>query len=315
MWWQHLPNPTQIATPLFIVLVIAEMLFIRFARGRGKFEARDTASSLLMGLGSVAVPALIAYLFFYANIKSTYAAFEDAVAPYRLLNIAWSVPALVVCFVLDDLRYHWWHRASHRVRWLWADHVNHHSSQHYNLSTALRQPWFGVLALPAVLFVGPMIVIGFPLPMIGFAHGINLVYQFWIHTETVGKFPRWVEAVMNTPSHHRVHHATNPRYLDSNYAGVFIVWDKMFGTFVAERQDDLPHYGIVKNLGSFNPLKVATHEWFGMAKDLASSRSLREVFGYVFAPPGWSPDGSRDTSETLKARWAQHNAPVQQPAE
>jgi sterol desaturase/sphingolipid hydroxylase (fatty acid hydroxylase superfamily) len=316
MWWQHLPNPTEIATPLFIVFVIAEMIFIRVTGRGGSFEARDTATSLLMGLGSVVVPTLIGVVFFYAHIQSAYSAFNHAIEPYRLMTIGWSLPALALCFVLDDLRYYWWHRASHRIRWLWADHVNHHSSQHYNLSTALRQPWFGVLALPGVLFIAPMVLIGFPLPMIGFAHGVNLVYQFWIHTETIDRFPRWFEAVMNTPSHHRVHHATNPRYLDSNYAGVFIVWDRMFGTFVAEREDDRPRYGIVKNLASFNPLKVAAHEWVGLVKDLAGSRSLREIGGYLFAPPGWSPDGSRQTSESLRAEWAKYeSAPARQPAE
>jgi len=317
MWWQNLPDPTKIATPIFILLVIVEMLLVRFAIARGRFEVRDTATSLLMGLGSVVVPGLIAYFFFYAHLRSFYGTVVDTIAPYRIIDIQWSVPALLICFVLDDLRYYWWHRASHRIRWFWADHVNHHSSQHYNLSTALRQPWFGILVLPGVLFVVPLVILGFPLPMIGFAHGINLVYQFWIHTETIGRFPRWVEAVMNTPSHHRVHHATNPRYLDSNYAGVFIVWDKMFGTFVPEDDTDKPRYGIVKNLGSFNPLKVATHEWVGMAKDLAGSRSLREIFGYIFAPPGWSPDGSRETSESIRAQWAEFRAAptAEQPAE
>ncbi len=298
MW--HLPSPTVIATPAFILLVIVEMLFVRFS-GRGRFETRDTAASLFMGFGSVVIPGVIALVWFD---------FAKLVQPWHLFDIGWSWGAIAVCFVLDDLRYYWWHRASHRVRWLWADHVNHHSSQHYNLSTALRQPWFGQLALPGVLFIAPMILIGFPLPMIGFAHGINLVYQFWIHTETIDRFPRWIEAVMNTPSHHRVHHATNPRYLDSNYAGVFIVWDRMFGTFVEERADDLPRYGIVKNIGSFNPLKVALHEWFGLASDLARARSLREFAGYLLAPPGWSPDGSRDTSETLRRKWALANAAV-----
>jgi sterol desaturase/sphingolipid hydroxylase (fatty acid hydroxylase superfamily) len=302
MWWQHLISPTIVATPLFVLLVIAEMLFVRLT-GRGAFEARDTAASLMMGLGSVVVGGLFGFGAVW---------FNNLVAPHRLFTIAWSVPALVLCFVLDDLRYYWWHRASHRVRWLWADHVNHHSSQHYNLATALRQPWFGAFVLPGYLFIVPMVIVGFPLPMIGFAHGINLVYQFWIHTESVGRFPRWFEAVMNTPSHHRVHHATNPRYLDSNYAGVFIVWDRMFGTFVAERDDDRPRYGIVKNIGSFNPLKVALHEWVGIAKDLAGSRSLKEIGSYLFAPPGWSPDGSRDTSDSLRAQWASaQNAPAE----
>jgi len=297
----HLPNPTEIATPLFIALVIAEMLYVRFIGG-GRFETRDTAASLLMGFGSVVVPTLLGYVIAVSG------AFNHFIAPYRLFEIGWSLPMIALCFVADDLKYYWWHRASHRVRWLWADHVNHHSSQHYNLSTALRQPWFGVLALPGILFNAPLVLVGFPLPMIAFVHGINLVYQFWIHTETIGRFPSWIEAVMNTPSHHRVHHATNPRYLDSNYAGVFIVWDRLFGTFVAERDDDRPRYGIVRNLASFNPLKIALHEWIGMVADVARARSLREVFGYVLAPPGWSPDGSRDTSESIRAAWAQYRS-------
>jgi hypothetical protein len=119
---------------------------------------------------------------------------------------------------------------------------------------------------------------------------------------------------MNTPSHHRVHHATNARYLDANYAGVFIVWDKMFGSFVPEDENEKPRYGIVKNLATYNPFKVAFHEFIGIAKDLASARSLRDVVGYIFAPPGWSPDGSRETSDSIKARWAQFRS-AQSPAE
>ena len=216
-----------------------------------------------------------------------------------------------LCFVIDDLRYYWWHRASHRVRWLWADHVNHHSSQHYNLSTALRQPWGGVLALPGLLFLMPLVLIGFPLEMIAFVHGVNLVYQFWIHTESIGRLPRPIEAVMNTPSHHRVHHATNARYLDANYAGVFIVWDRMFGTFVAETNEDAPHYGIIGQIASFNPVRIALHGWVSLGQDLARSRSVREFAVYLFAPPGWSPDGDRETSDSIKARWAALHSPAE----
>jgi len=297
-------DPVTLAVPGFIILVIAEMLFVRFA-GRGRFEVRDTATSLTMGLGSTIIGGVFAFVFI---------GFARLIQPFALAHIGWSVPAVIVCFVLDDLRYYWWHRASHRVRWLWADHVNHHSSQHYNLSTALRQPWFGVLALPGLLFITPLILIGFPLEMIVFVHGINLVYQFWIHTETIDRFPRWIEALMNTPSHHRVHHAINARYLDANYAGVFIVWDRMFGSFVEECKEDAPHYGIVGNIASFNPLKVAFHGWVALVKDLAQSRSPREFALYLLAPPGWSPDGSRDTSDKIKARWAEFRT-AQSPAE
>ena len=294
-------DPVALAVPAFIALVIAEMLFVRFT-GRGRFEVRDTAASLVMGLGSTIMGGFFAFVFI---------AFAKLIQPFALARIGWSIPAVAACFVLDDLRYYWWHRASHRVRWLWADHVNHHSSQHYNLSTALRQPWFGVLAPPGMLFIAPLILIGFPIEMIAFVHGINLVYQFWIHTETIDRFPRWIEAVMNTPSHHRVHHATNARYLDANYAGVFIVWDRMFGSFVAESKDDAPRYGIVGNIASFNPLRVATHGWVALASDLAKSRSSKDFALYLLAPPGWSPDGSRDTSDTIKARWAAAQSPAE----
>ncbi len=285
-------NPTQLATPAFIFLIVAEMLFAWFT-GRARFEARDTATSLAMGFLSVLSGALFASVFIVAG---------EFFARFRIADLGFAWPVLAAAFVLDDLAYYWWHRASHRVRWLWADHVQHHSSQHYNLSTALRQPVTGVLT-PGFLFRAPLFVLGFPVPMLAFVHGLNLVYQFWIHTEAIGKCPRLFEAVMNTPSHHRVHHATNARYLDANYAGVFIVWDRMFGTFVAEEASDPPRYGIVRNLGTFNPVRVALHEWVGLVTDLSRARSVRDVAGYVFGPPGWSPDGSRETSDSIKAGW------------
>ncbi len=295
-------DPVQLATPAFIFLVIAEMLFA-YVTGRARFEARDTAASLTMGFLSVIAGTL---LFFGTG---------EFAARYAIATIGWSVPAVFALFVIDDMLYYWWHRASHRIRWLWADHVQHHSSQHYNLSTALRQPLTGAFT-PGFLFGVPLFLMGFPVSMLAFVHGLNLIYQFWIHTEAIGKCPAWFEAVFNTPSHHRAHHATNARYLDTNYAGVFIVWDRLFGTFVSEEPADPPRYGIVKNLATFNPLRIATHEWVGIASDLKRARGWRERAGYVFAPPGWSPDGSRETSETIKENWARfHAAPSASPAE
>jgi len=288
-----LSNPVALATPIFVLLVIAEMVFARITQ-RARYETFDTAASLLMGFGSV-VAGVLSAAFFLAVFA--------LVQPLRLADLGWSFAVLALCFVLDDFLYYWWHRASHRVRWLWADHVNHHSSQHYNLSTALRQPWTGALT-PGILFRLPLVILGFPIPMIAFVHGLNLVYQFWIHTEAIGKLPGPFEAVMNTPSHHRVHHATNPAYLDANYAGVFIVWDRLFGTFVPERKEEKPRYGIVRNIASFNILKIASHEWIALCADLAKAKNMKESAGYLLAPPGWSPDGSRDTTDSLKAQWA-----------
>jgi sterol desaturase/sphingolipid hydroxylase (fatty acid hydroxylase superfamily) len=182
--------------------------------------------------------------------------------------------------------------------------VIHHSSQHYNLSTALRQTWTGFFSLN-FLFRLPLFLLGFPPAMVFFCAGLNLVYQFWIHTEVIGRMPRWFEAVMNTPSHHRVHHAVNPRYLDKNYAGVFIVWDRLFGTYEPELDADRPKYGIVKPLGSFNILWAAVHEWVGIARDLWAAPGWRNKLGYLLREPGWSHDGSRETSEHIRARWRQ----------
>jgi sterol desaturase/sphingolipid hydroxylase (fatty acid hydroxylase superfamily) len=289
-------NPTELATPAFVFLVAVEMV-VAYAAGRARFEARDTFASLMMGFLSVVMGTVYALFFF---------GFGDFAAHWRLADIGYTLPAWLVCFVADDFFYYWWHRASHRVRWLWADHVQHHSSQHFNLSTALRQPVTGAFT-PGFVFRLPLFLLGFPVPMLAFVHGINLVYQFWIHTEVIGKCPRWFEAVFNTPSHHRVHHATNAGYLDRNYAGVFILWDRLFGTFVDEDiAADPPRYGIVKNLATFNPLRIALHEWWGIAGDLKGARSPREVAGFLLGPPGWSPDGSRETSETIRANWERH---------
>jgi sterol desaturase/sphingolipid hydroxylase (fatty acid hydroxylase superfamily) len=288
----ELPNPVDYAVPAFILLVVAEMVVARM-RDRSRYCPKDTLTSLMLGLGSTIAGALSAGAVCWMAVQ------VSKLAPWHIPYAWWVWP---LCFVLDDLAYYVFHRSAHRVRWFWASHVIHHSSQHYNLSTALRQTWTGFFSI-SFLFRLPLFLIGFPPAMVLFCGGINLIYQFWIHTEVVDRMPRWFEAVMNTPSHHRVHHATNPRYLDHNYAGVFIVWDKMFGSFVEERADDRPRYGIVKNLGSFNLIWAAFHEWIGIGRDLIAAPGWRARLGYMFGPPGWSHDGSRDTSETIRARW------------
>jgi sterol desaturase/sphingolipid hydroxylase (fatty acid hydroxylase superfamily) len=287
-----LPNPIDYAVPGFVLLVLAEMVVARI-KARDRYCPRDTLTSLALGLGSTVAAALSAGAVF---------ALATWVSGFSLFDIGYAWYWFVVCFVLDDLAYYFFHRSAHRVRWFWASHVIHHSSQHYNLSTALRQTWTGFVSL-GFLFRLPLFLLGFPPAMVFFVAALNLVYQFWIHTEAVGRMPRWFEAVMNTPSHHRVHHATNARYLDRNYAGVFIVWDRLFGTFEGERDDDRPRYGLVHNLGSFSLLWAAFHEWIGIARDVRAAPGWRAKVGYLWRPPGWSHDGSRETSETIRARW------------
>ncbi|MDX1580168.1 MAG: sterol desaturase family protein, partial [Alphaproteobacteria bacterium] len=230
---------------------------------------------------------------------------------FALFDIGYAWWAFVLCFFAEDLSYYVFHRISHERRWFWASHVIHHSSQHYNLSTALRQTWTGQIS-GAFIFWLWLPLIGFEPAMVLFFQGVSLVYQFWIHTEMIDRMGPF-ETVMNTPSHHRVHHATNPRYLDRNYAGVLIIWDRLFGSFVREEKADPPKYGIITNLGTFNPIKIAFVEWAGLIRDLLSARSWKEVWGYTFGPPGWSPDGSRRTSEMIRRNW--HASSPGQPAE
>jgi len=289
----ELPNPIYFAIPAFVALIIAEMIHARLT-GKTEYEPRDTAASLTMGVGNtvsgIILGGLAAAWFLY-------------IEQFALFDIGWALWAFALAFVLDDFVYYWSHRMAHTVRWWWADHVIHHSSQHYNLSTALRQPWLSPLTLKFIFFGSWLVLIGFPPAMVAFVGALNLIYQFWIHTEAVRRLPAWIEAVFNTPSHHRVHHATNAIYLDRNHAGVFIIWDKMFGTFQPELDEEPCRYGIVRNLGTYNPIKICLHEWVGIVKDVASAKSLKDALGYFLGPPGWSPDGSRDSSKILKARW------------
>lgn len=299
------PDVVAYAVPGFIALIILEMALARLT-GRVRYETRDTFASLAMGFGNQSIAILGAGAVVYAVFAWVY--------QYRLIGampvVWWTV---VICFIADDLAFYWFHRIAHERRYFWASHVIHHSSQHYNLSTALRQTWTGKLTF-SFIFALPLAFVGFPPEMILFVGGVNLVYQFWIHTELIDRMGPF-ELIFNTPSHHRVHHATNARYLDANYAGTLIIWDRMFGTFVAEDRTEKPLYGIVRNLGTFNPLMIAFHEWIGIAKDLSNARSLKEVGGYLFGPPGWSPDGSRMTSAKIKARWRDFHASDAEPAE
>jgi sterol desaturase/sphingolipid hydroxylase (fatty acid hydroxylase superfamily) len=281
-----------------VFAILLELVVIRFLKGRGDYETRDTLTSLLMGVGNVVSGLLLGFIAFGVLMW----AWE-----FRITDLGTSWWVIALCFVLDDLRYYWYHRIAHRCRWVWAEHVNHHSSQHYNLSTALRQSWTGTFTGMFILRI-PLALLGFHPVLLLFVGRLNLVYQFWIHTEAIGRMWKPIEAIFNTPSHHRVHHATNPRYLDSNYAGTLIIWDRMFGTFVPELDEDMPRYGIVKNIGTFNPIKSRVPRVDRHVQRCVSTRSVsdHERLAYLFAPPGWSQktaaDGSRKDAEESQGR-------------
>lgn len=297
-----LPDIVNLAVPFFIGSIALEM-GIALVRGGARYETRDTLTSLAMGVGNLVIGLLTAGAIYGLLMLFV------PLAPFQFADHSWGWSPLVflLCFVLDDLRYYWYHRAAHMVRFWWSSHVIHHSSQHYNLSTALRQTWTYELTL-GFLFRVPLILLGFHPLMVAFVGGFNLIYQFWIHTELIRRMPPSFEAVFNTPSHHRVHHAVNPRYLDSNYAGTLIIWDRLFGSFVPERDDDPPRYGITTQLGTFNPVRVALHETEAIVRDAAQpGLTLGQRLGYVFGPPGWSHNGSRQTATQLKQAFVRRN--------
>ena len=230
-----------------------------------------------MGLVSVGTSGVLNGIALLA-----YAALYVYVAPWHLPATEWYT--WVIAIVGVDLLYYVYHRMAHRVRLFWATHQAHHSSQYFNFATALRQKWniSGDVFLRALL---PLF--GVPPWLVFLSFSINLIYQFWIHTERIDKLWRPIEFVFNTPSHHRVHHGMDQQYLDRNYGGIFILWDRLFGSFQAETTR--PHYGLTKQVDTFNIWKLQTWEYVAIARDVRHATRWRDRLGYIFGPPGWAP--------------------------
>jgi len=229
-------------------------------------------------------------------LMGAFSKWERFLFRHRLSNVGSKRGKFLTALVMWDFLYYWEHRFMHESRLFWAHHVSHHSSERYNLSTALRQPWSPFLM---VWVFSPMPLLGYDSKTIHRAGQLNLLYQYWIHTEAIDRMPAVVEKVFNTPSHHRVHHGANQQYLDRNYGGILIVWDKLFGTFEPEVRRI--RYGLTKNINTFNPIKVGYHEFVSITGDVRRARTHRERLGYVFGPPGWTPAGERTPAEIADA--------------
>ena len=207
---------------------------------------------------------------------------------HRLFTVPLGAPwSFALLLVGQEFCYYWLHWASHHVRWFWASHAVHHSPNDYTLAAAYQLGWTAKLSGEAI-FNLPLVWLGFRPDVVAVAILFSLLYQFWLHTELVPRLG-WLEWVLNTPAHHRVHHACNPGYLDRNFGGVLIVFDRLFGTVAEEKADDPCRYGLTKPLHSYNPGFVALHEWRSMLRDVIGAHTWRDRVGYMFAPPGWSP--------------------------
>ena len=282
-------NATRAAIPIFLGTIALEYLSLR-RRPTVQldsdttasnvelpvgYETRDAATSIAMGLGSLIVNGFAGHLL---------TPLDTQVFRHSRFSLGTRRSGFALAVLAWDFLYYWDHRWSHERRVLWASHVNHHSSERYNLSTALRQSWTGFVVHWVFM---PMLLVGFPPRQVARAGELNLLYQYWVHTEIIDRLPDSMESVLNSASHHRVHHGTNPQYLDRNYAGILIIWDRLFGTF--EPEGERVHYGLTKNIKTFNPAKVAFHEWRALWNDLATASSWRDRAGYLLGPPGWTP--------------------------
>lgn len=277
-------DPVLFAVPFFLVLLILEWTAARKLEqleehrpASGSYARRDAWASISMGLVSVATTAGWKFVALLG-----YAALYAYVAPWQLPATAWYT--WVIALVGVDLLFYVYHRTAHRVRLIWATHQAHHSSEYFNFATALRQKWNNS---GEILMWVPLPLLGVPPWMVFASFSVNLIYQFWVHTERIDKLWAPFEFVFNTPSHHRVHHGMDPEYLDKNYGGILIVWDRIFGSY----QDELfrPRYGLTKPVGTFNIWTLQTHEYVAIGRDVRSARRFRDRLGFVFGPPGWQP--------------------------
>jgi alkylglycerol monooxygenase len=271
-------SPIAYAVPVFIVSVAFEY-WVGRRRGLTTFRAADTVSSLSLGIVSQ-----IANSFSRAIGVGIYALIYEHAALFELpANALW---VWIAGLILYDLAYYWNHRFGHTVAIMWASHVVHHSSEEYNLSTALRQSSTGFLF--NWIFTAPLAVLGFPPLVIGIVALIDLLYQYWVHTQHVGKLG-WLDRILVTPSNHRVHHGQNDYCLDRNYGGILILWDRLFGTFSEERDGEPIVYGIRGQLRSWNPLWANLHIYREIARDAWLTRNWADKLRVWFKHPGWRP--------------------------
>jgi len=274
------------ALPVLIFLIIIESVFLMKEKREDK---KNFISSILMAFLNVPFSTL-------TNITGLY--LYTIIYHFRFFTISThSWIAWIGLVFGDELAYYWFHRMSHQIRILWAPHKVHHSSQKYTFTSGLRVPWTGGLT-GSFLFWAWLPLFGFLPAMVLFMKSLAALYQFWLHTETIHKMPAWFEAIFNTPSHHRVHHSSDIIYLDKNYGGTMILYDKIFGTY----QEEIfkPKYGLTSDINSANAVSIEIDEWKHLFRDLKKSKNGKDRLRYLFDSPGWSTDEDYETTKKLQ---------------
>lgn len=268
-------NPIILSIPVFFILIGLELLVDKF-RNKSNYRFNDAITNISCGIGEQ-----VTGVFFKLAIVGLYTLLFENYAFFKI-PVNWTTG--IILFLGVDFFYYWFHRYSHVINLFWGGHVVHHQSEEYNLSVALRQGWFQKFF--SFGFYLPLAFIGFDPVQFLLVSSLVTLYQFWIHTKNINKMGV-LEFVLNTPSHHRVHHGVNPKYIDKNHAGTLIIWDKMFGTFQEEEEE--PIYGITQPINTWDPLSANLHHWKQMYHGLKQMRGIKDKLRYTFNPPGWKP--------------------------
>lgn len=295
-----LTNPYIYGVPAFLAFILLEITYSHTHGDKDLYVWKDLMASGVMGIGSAIISPLIKVVVLIVVFNFTYELFNPIVAGtvdtrmnimgYTSFGYEWYI--FLLCQFADDFTYYWFHRANHEIRLLWAAHIVHHSSENFNLGTAVRNGWFTLLYKP--FFYMWMPAIGFPVEVVIFALAIESFWQFQLHSQYVPKMG-WVEKIFNTHTMHQVHHAQNVEYLDKNHGGFLNMFDKIFGTW-KELDDDVDvKFGVIHAPSSYNPIVILTHEFKDIWADTKKSPKLSHKLMYIFGPPGWSHDGSTMT--------------------
>lgn len=295
-------NPLVYGVPCFLGLILLELTYSKSTTKKELYKWKDLGSSLFMGVGSAilaplikTISAIVIFNFVFEIFNPEINGIRTNIMGWESFGYAWYI--WIVCQILDDLSYYFFHRQNHMVRFFWAAHIVHHSSDNYNLGTAVRNGWFTILYKP--FFYMWMPAIGFPPEMVVVCLGIEALWQFQLHTVYIPKLG-FLEKIFNTHTMHQVHHAKNIEYMDKNHGGFLNIFDKLFGTWKELDEGIDVEYGVTNPPNSYNPWVILTHEYKDIWNDTKKSKNWKDKFMYVFGPPGWSHDGSTITVKKMQ---------------
>ncbi|MBF8150471.1 sterol desaturase family protein [Winogradskyella sp. F6397] len=300
-------NPLVYGVPVFLALIALELTYSKVLDDKQLYNWKDLLSSVSIGIGSAVIAALIKTVSMIVIFDFVYNIFNPIVngvrtniMGYESFGYVWYI--WVICMLLDDFTYYWFHRQNHMVRFFWAAHIVHHSSDNFNLGTAVRNGWFTIFYKP--FFYVWIVMIGFPPEMLVVCLGIEALWQFQLHTKYIKKMG-FIEKFVNTHTMHQVHHARNIEYMDKNHGGFLNIFDRIFGTW-KELDETIPiEYGVSTPPNSYNLFIILTHEYKNIWEDMKKSKNWYHKFMYVFGPPGWSHDGSTLTIKQIRRQMAE----------